>query len=186
MKEKFIEAVHEYQKALEDMWQISDGYWVSGELGGTYIFEDYYAMNLQEMILLVDEKVRIGDFKDWTEYNLKADEYGFSGVNLKSYLQGAPLVPHETFQRLDSLKKNLQDAIEEEKKKMTPKESWVISELSREDLEGLDYDTSNITDDEMERLAGKLGDDYCEQLFWTSLKVLADEYFEFPRKMDLK
>jgi len=29
-----------------------------------------------------------------------------------------------------------------------------------------------MTDEDMENLAGKLADDYCEQLFWNSLKTI--------------
>ena len=61
------------------------------------------------------------------------------------------------------------------------KESFVISEVSREDLDELGYDASKVSDDTMERLASKLGDDYCEQLFWTSLDIIA-EYLEIPKK----
>lgn len=60
------------------------------------------------------------------------------------------------------------------------KEEFVISVLSRADLEALGFDVSNVDDDTMQRLADKLGDDYCEQLFWSSLKILA-EYFEMPK-----
>lgn len=45
------------------------------------------------------------------------------------------------------------------------KESFIITQVSREDLEAIGYDTSKVSDDTMERLASKLGDDYCEQLF---------------------
>jgi hypothetical protein len=34
----------------------------------------------------------------------------------------------------------------------------------------------------MQRLAEKLGDDYCEQLFWSSLEIIAEEGFNIPRK----
>ncbi len=61
------------------------------------------------------------------------------------------------------------------------KESFVISEVSREDLEELGFDTSEVSDETMEYLAKKLGNDYCEQLFWTSLKITA-EYMEIPKK----
>ena len=60
------------------------------------------------------------------------------------------------------------------------KEEFVISVLSRADLEALGFDVSNVDDDTMQRLADKLGDDYCEQLFSSSLKILA-EYFEIPK-----
>ena len=61
------------------------------------------------------------------------------------------------------------------------KESFVISEVSREDLEELGFNTSEVSDENMEYLAKKLGDDYCEQLFWTSLKITA-EYMNIPKK----
>jgi hypothetical protein len=61
------------------------------------------------------------------------------------------------------------------------KESFVISEVSREDLEEVGFDTSKVSDETMEKLARKLGDDYCEQLFWTSLKIIA-EYMGIPKK----
>lgn len=61
------------------------------------------------------------------------------------------------------------------------KESFVITEVSREDLEELGYDTSEVPDETMEYLAKKLANDYCEQLFWTSLDITA-EYMEIPKK----
>ena len=61
------------------------------------------------------------------------------------------------------------------------KDSFVISEVSREDLEEVGFDTSEVSDETMKKLAGKLGDDYCEQLFWTSLKIIA-EYMGIPKK----
>lgn len=61
------------------------------------------------------------------------------------------------------------------------KESFNISRLSREDLEAVGFDTSEVDDATMERLASKLGDDYCEQLFWTSLEILA-ECMDIPKK----
>jgi hypothetical protein len=61
------------------------------------------------------------------------------------------------------------------------KDSFVISRVSREDLEAIGFDTSDVSDTTMERLASRLGDDYCNQLFWISLDIMA-EYFEIPRK----
>lgn len=60
------------------------------------------------------------------------------------------------------------------------KDEFIISVLSRADLEALGFDVSSVDDGTMQRLADKLGDDYCEQLFWSSLKILA-EYFEIPK-----
>ena len=61
------------------------------------------------------------------------------------------------------------------------KESFIVAEVSRKDLEELGYNTSEVSDETMEKLAGKLGDNYCEQLFWTSLNITA-EYMDIPKK----
>ena len=61
------------------------------------------------------------------------------------------------------------------------KESFVITSVSRDDLEALGYDTSEVSDEKMEYLAKKMANDYCEQLFWSSLDILA-EYLEIPKK----
>ena len=66
------------------------------------------------------------------------------------------------------------------------KEDFPITSISREDLEALGFDTSNVSDDTMEHLASKLADDYCEQLFWISLGVLAEDYFNIPKKFNRK
>jgi len=60
-----------------------------------------------------------------------------------------------------------------------------ISSLHRDDLESIGYDTSRVGDATMERLASKLGDDYCEQLFWSSLPMLAD-YLEIPSREEIE
>jgi len=58
-----------------------------------------------------------------------------------------------------------------------------ISRLHREDLEWIGYDTSRVDDSVMKKLASKLGDDYCEQLFWGSLPIIAD-HLGIPMRND--
>ena len=60
-------------------------------------------------------------------------------------------------------------------------EDFVISTVSRADLESFGYDVANISDEEMRKLANKMGDDYCEQLYSSSLKFFADT-LNFPKK----
>lgn len=60
-------------------------------------------------------------------------------------------------------------------------ESFEITSVSRADLEEKGYDTSAITDEQMEKLASKMAEDYCEQLFWTSMDIIA-ENLGFPKK----
>ena len=69
---------------------------------------------------------------------------------------------------------------------MEEKTFFHITSVSRDDLEALGFDTSRVSDDTMEHLASKLADDYCEQLFWISLRVLAEDYFNIPKKVNHK
>jgi len=57
---------------------------------------------------------------------------------------------------------------------ITPNKSFEISALSEEDLQYLGFDTSGLDDSTMERIASKMGDNYCDQLYWDSLQVIAE------------
>jgi len=56
-----------------------------------------------------------------------------------------------------------------------------ITSVHRDDLTEKGFDVSKVDDGTMESLAGKLANDYCEQLFWLSLEIIAEEYFEIPK-----
>ena len=57
-----------------------------------------------------------------------------------------------------------------------------ITSVSREDLESRGFDTTNITDAQMEELARKMCDDYLEQMFWISLDIIAEDAMGFKKK----
>ena len=57
-----------------------------------------------------------------------------------------------------------------------------ITSVSREDLESRGFDTTNITDAQMEELARKMCDDYLEQMFWISLDIIAEDIMGFKKK----
>ena len=59
---------------------------------------------------------------------------------------------------------------------------FTITSVSREDLEYRGFDTTNITDAQMERLAQKMCDDYLEQMFWISLDIIAEDIMGFKKK----
>jgi hypothetical protein len=56
-----------------------------------------------------------------------------------------------------------------------------ITTVCREDLESIGFDTASVDDATMKELAGKLADDYCDQLFWSSLEILA-ENLNIPKR----
>ena len=55
-------------------------------------------------------------------------------------------------------------------------------EISREDLESLGFDTKDVEDETMEKLAKKMSNDYMEQLYWISMKTIASECLNIKRK----
>lgn len=57
-----------------------------------------------------------------------------------------------------------------------------ITSVSRQDLEMRGFDTTNITDEQMERLAQKMCDDYLDQMFWISLDIIAEDIMGFKKK----
>lgn len=57
-----------------------------------------------------------------------------------------------------------------------------ITSVTREDLEMRGFDTTNITDEQMERLAQKMCDDYLEQMFWISLDIIAEDIMGIPKR----
>ena len=54
------------------------------------------------------------------------------------------------------------------------KDAFEITSVSRADLEAIGFDTTHVSDETMERLASKMADDYCEQLFWDSMTIIAE------------
>lgn len=60
-----------------------------------------------------------------------------------------------------------------------------ITSVSREDLEEAGFDVSKVSDAKMCTLAGKLADDYYDQLFWSSLSIIAEGNLKIPRKNNL-
>lgn len=62
-------------------------------------------------------------------------------------------------------------------------EYFPITSLSRSDLEWKGYDLSNVDDDEIERIANKMGNAYLDNGYWEDLVAIAD-FENIPRKED--
>lgn len=59
-----------------------------------------------------------------------------------------------------------------------------ITSVHRNDLEAKGFDIKKISDDDMEQLAEKMANDYCEQLFWDSMEIIASDILDFPKAKD--
>lgn len=52
----------------------------------------------------------------------------------------------------------------------TRKETFNCVTLSRADFEDMGYDTSNISDEKMARIASRIGDTLVENLYWECIR----------------
>lgn len=59
-----------------------------------------------------------------------------------------------------------------------------ITSVCRDDLEPYGFDVDKISDDDMRELADRMEDDYCEQLFSTSMIIIAEVVLHFPKLSD--
>jgi hypothetical protein len=81
--------------------------------------------------------------------------------------------PDSPFGLMVWLKKSIK--IGKRKRTAPKKQEWfVITRLHRDDLKEVGINAKNWPDDKMERLAGKMANDYLEQLHWSSLRDLAE------------
>ena len=121
LKEQFEQACNGYLCELINMWELDAhyGYWIGDETGGLYDYGDgMMTINMDNIIYCVEHDVTESQYQEWQEYVCDAAEFGFDTPNLRSFVRGCPRTPQETFEKLRKLKADLNNAVEEEKKKM--------------------------------------------------------------------
>lgn len=57
------------------------------------------------------------------------------------------------------------------------KEDIIIALKDYDDCKGLSQRVASLTDDDMKMIASKMADDYCNQLFWDSLRSIMEDKF---------
>lgn len=122
LKQDFEKAVDAYVDALLYMWSDYDnddpsftpiyGYWVSDDKSGVYCYGDDIFINLSDIILCVEKEVSYNDYMEWMDYCTQAHEFGFDEPNLRSWLNGCPRVPQESFDKLQNMRENLESLVE--------------------------------------------------------------------------
>ena len=117
LKENYEKACNAWLCELLNMWELDakDGFWVGGEVGNVYCHDAGLSLDMSDIIFCVEQSVTIDKYFEYVDYIEKCHEYNFETPNLKSYTKGCPIVPKETFDKLDGIKKNLDDAIEQAK-----------------------------------------------------------------------
>lgn len=62
---------------------------------------------------------------------------------------------------------------------------FAVAYVCRADLQHKGYDVSHVTDDDMERIASKIGDFFLDESFWSILVDVVDE-MEIPKTGEKK
>lgn len=117
LKENYEKACNAYVAALITLWDL-DGYygcWIGDEVGGVYDYGDgMFTIGMQDIVYCVEHGVTEQEYEEMLEYCIKCSEYNLPTISLNAWHKGAP---RHDFTKLDALKKNLDDAIENEKNK---------------------------------------------------------------------
>ena len=121
LKEQWKQACNGYVNELLRMWELDSyyGYWIGEEVGGVY---DYgggaFTIGMDDMRYCVENDVTQEQYIEWQEYICDAAEFGFDTPNLRSFVRGCPRTSAETFNHLREINAMLNDAVEEEKKRI--------------------------------------------------------------------
>lgn len=125
LKQEYEKGVNGYLVALHNLWETDPyyGFWVGDKVGELYCYGDDIYINMDNIIYVVENNISMEFYYEYTEYCLKCSEYNFEIPKLPAYHKGCPLVPQETFDKLDALKRDLNECVEETKKNLNEQEN---------------------------------------------------------------
>jgi hypothetical protein len=120
LREDWEKACNGFLVELLRMWELDGhyGYWIGEDVGGVYDYGGELCIGMDDIIYCVEHDVTEEEYREWSDYCVEASEFGFDTPNLRSWIKGCPRTSKETFDHLRSLKKDLADAVEEEKKRI--------------------------------------------------------------------
>lgn len=121
LKEQWKQSCNGFLVELLRMWELDAhyGYWIADETGSVYDYGDgMFTISMDDIIYCVLADITREQYMEWQEYICNAAEFNFSTPNLRSWIRGCPRIPSEVFDKLRKLKADLDNAVEEEKKRM--------------------------------------------------------------------
>lgn len=100
-------------------WELDSGYgyWIGGVVGGLYDYDGYIIIDMVDAVYCIKNNISRDTYNEYVGYNVRCIQNNLTTMNLDSYIKGAPRVTEETFNKIEELKKGIQDIIEEEKSK---------------------------------------------------------------------
>lgn len=121
-KEYFVKGCNEYLRLFCEKhdfdYEDAKDSWVGGCVGDITCVGDFF-IDMRTIITDIEMDAPEEEFLKWYDYNLVADEFGFTTPNFESWLRGCPRVPQESFDKLQAREKDLNDAIKEEKERLS-------------------------------------------------------------------
>lgn len=119
LKEDYERACTAYVTELLRMWELDAcyGYWVADEVGGVYAYGDFLFLGIDDIRYIVENDCTESDYTAWQDYCVKASTFGFPTPNYPSWHKGCPRTDEATFERLQMMKDDFTQAVEEEKKR---------------------------------------------------------------------
>ena len=126
LKSMYATACNNYLEAFAEKhgFDMSDCGWVGGDPGGVATLGDYYA-DMATITTDIDRDAPEAEFVLWYDYSTDCTELGLPECNFISWLMWCPRHSKETFERIRTLRKNVQDAktrlkqtVEEEKNRL--------------------------------------------------------------------
>ena len=117
LKENYEKACNDYVAALLTLWDLDgySGYWIGKDVGGVYDYGDgIFTIGMCDIVYSVENGVTKEEYEEMLEYCIKCFDYNLPTISLDAWHKGAP---RHDFTKLDALKKDLNDAIENEKNK---------------------------------------------------------------------
>lgn len=105
-----VEFANKYEFSLEP------DAWVGGDVGTVAYVSDYY-FGFDDIRLCVDENVKWQDLIECYDYNLEGGMLGLNQINLKSWLMGVPRASKEHIAKINAMRKELEELINETNEK---------------------------------------------------------------------
>ena len=120
-REYFVKGCNEYLRLFCEKhdydYEEAKESWVANCVGDVTCVGDIF-VGMQTIITDIEMDAPEEEFIKWYDYNLVAQEFGFTTPNFESWLRGCPRVSEDTFKNLQGLKNDLDNAVLEEQARL--------------------------------------------------------------------
>ena len=117
LKRQYENACNDYLVELANMWEIHNigyGFWVGGDVGGTYSFnDDILFIDMNNLRYCVENDVLYDEYSEWLEYCVWASDFNQPIPSLDAWHNGCKRVDAESRERISTMHHELMKACDE-------------------------------------------------------------------------